>query len=215
MISDEKNATVLQVKNLGYRRGGEWLFRGVSFDIHAGQIVWLRGKNGRGKTSLLRLLVGLAQADEGTIAHGDEAAPDTLPTRTYVGHANALKEDLTSIEALQCLMQLQGRKATPEAVIDAMRKFSIQGRRHQTVKTLSQGQRRRVALSRLALQNDTGFWVLDEPFDALDAQGIEVLCTLMREHTKRGGAVLLTSHIPVESGNSLMKVLDLDTLAPP
>ncbi len=204
MISDDKCVLSLQVQSLGYRRGLEWLFRGVSFDIRAGQLFWLRGQNGRGKTSLLRLLVGLTQPDEGNIEQ---------TTSIYIGHANALKEDLTAMEALQFLLQLQGHVVTNVAIAEGMRIFSIYSRRNQIVRTLSQGQRRRVALARLALEKNASLWILDEPFEALDVEGIEVLHKLINEHTKRGGSVLLTSHIPVESSHTVVNVLDLDAMA--
>jgi heme exporter protein A len=130
----------------------------------------------------------------------------------YVGHTNALKEDLTAMESLQFLLQLDDHAVDKVAALEAMRQFSIHQRCHQIVKTLSQGQRRRVALSRLALKKESALWVLDEPFEALDSQGMEVLYRLISEHTQRGGSVLLTSHIPVESSATPVRELHLTTL---
>jgi heme exporter protein A len=212
LIFEAANNFALRVHRLGCRRGSSWLFRGVSFHIPPGKLVWLRGKNGSGKTSLLRLVVGLAQPDEGAIEHGQSHSEDARCPVVYIGHANALKDDLTAMESLQFLMQVQGRAATDDAVVGAMRTLSIHRRRNQFVKTLSQGQRRRVTLSRLALEDSPALWVLDEPFEALDVEGISVLKTLIGAHVMRGGSVLMTSHIPVESSTVPVNTLDLDTL---
>jgi heme exporter protein A len=209
LISDQGGALLLQVEKLGYRRGNAWLFRALSFQVGVGQCVWLRGQNGAGKTSLLRLVVGLAQAEEGTIAYA--TLPNT-PSLVYVGHANAIKEDLTAMESLQFLLQLQGRVVSRSEVLEGMRQFSIHQRCNQIVKTLSQGQRRRVALSRLALEKEASLWVLDEPFDALDVQGVSALHQLIGDHQMRGGSVLLTSHIPLESSTVSLRVLDLNEM---
>jgi heme exporter protein A len=79
----------------------------------------------------------------------------------------------------------------------ALRRMGVFHRRKLPVRMLSQGQRRRVALARLALEDRPGFWVLDEPFDALDDAGLALVQELFIENVQRGGMVLFTSHIPV------------------
>lgn len=81
------------------------------------------------------------------------------------------------------------------------------------MRTLSQGQRRRVALARLALEEQAGLWVLDEPFDALDTAGVATVLQLLREHLQRGGAAILTSHLPFELPGIPVQTLDLDTVS--
>jgi heme exporter protein A len=209
LIFDADAAALLKVEQLGYRRGDEWLFRNLSFEIRPGQMLWLRGQNGRGKTSLLRLLVELARPDEGTVswAHGLAEEPRR---RLYLGHSNALKEDLTALESLQFLAQLAGCNRSTEQLVAAMRRLAIHQRRHQPVRTLSQGQRRRVALSRLALEDAPSLWVLDEPFESLDSQGMASVHALMHEHLARKGSLILTSHIPIHLDDANVAVLDLD-----
>jgi len=201
---------VVQAEGLGYRRGDDWLFRGLGFAVHAGCLHWVKGPNGRGKTSLLRLLVGLAQAEEGRLTW-----PPGAPRPLYLGHTHALKDDLTALESLQFLAQLHGRACSAEALAAALGALGVDRRRNQWVRTLSQGQRRRVALSRLALEDSAALWVLDEPFDALDADGIAAVHGLMQAHLDRGGSVVLTSHIPLPPIQAGVAVIDLDVQGTP
>lgn len=187
------------------RRGNEWLFNDLSFQIFPGQIVWLQGQNGRGKTSLLRLIVGLAQPERGALMWAvPQEGLDTVTRKNlvYIGHTNGLKDDLTVTESLQFLARLHGRDSSPEAVTNALQMMQMLHRKNALVRTLSQGQRRRVALARLALERDPCMWVLDEPFDALDAQGISVVNQLLLEHIQRGGCVFLTSHLSLSLESS-------------
>lgn len=198
---------------LGCRRGDRLLFTGFELEIHPGQVIWVRGANGRGKTSLLRLLAGLASPEQGEIKWAstlNQAAADTPRRLVYIGHSNALKEDLTALESLQFMAQLHRRPASPQALEDALRRCGMHGHRHAPVRTLSQGQRRRVALARLCLETEPLLWVLDEPFDALDIQGVETLDGLLGGHAQRGGSVVLTSHLALTLSNPQPIVVSLD-----
>ena len=190
----------LRAQDLSVRRGSELLFKGLSFELRAGQLVWLRGSNGSGKTSLLRVLAGLARPDGGQLSWGAQAlaqSDDYLARLVYMGHANALKDDLTALEALRFLATVHGRSCSSPQLEAALRRMGVFHRRKLAVRMLSQGQRRRVALARLVLEDRPGCWVLDEPFDALDDAGLELVQELFRSNLQRGGMVLFTSHIPV------------------
>jgi heme exporter protein A len=201
------------------RRGSERLFSELSFTIQNGQMLWLRGPNGSGKTSLLRTVAGLARPDAGEIlwpgfaANDDDEDSPRKPRLVYLGHSNGLKDDLTAMESLQFLASLHGRDSSARAADSALGRMGIRHRRHLAVRTLSQGQRKRVALARLVLETEPTLWVLDEPFDALDDAGIATVHALMAEHRARGGAVLLTSHIPVVLPGDSADVLSLDRVA--
>jgi heme exporter protein A len=187
----------LEVIKASCRRGGRWLFKHLDAEVGAGRLLWVRGQNGRGKTSLLRLLSGLATPDEGRILWGGvpvAKAPGYLQRLVYVGHTNALKDDLSVAEALSFLLRVHGRPHAPGAVRAALATLGLECRPDAPVRTLSQGQRRRVALARLAADDGPSVWVLDEPFDSLDADSAERVSGLMREHAARGGRVILTSH---------------------
>lgn len=206
----------LRAEGLAYRRGEHALFTGLSLEMAAGELVWLRGHNGRGKTSLLRLLAGLAQPDAGRVTWGDVAlsdVPEFAALRVYIAHANALKDDLTCFEALQFLAALHGRDAAAPAVSGALARLGMKRRERAPVRTLSQGQRRRVALARLALEDAAGVWVLDEPYDALDVDGIQVVNDLLEQHLGRGGSAVLTSHQPLSLTRATPREFDLDRAA--
>ena len=180
----------LRAANLACRRGSRLLFEHLQFAIAPGQLAWVRGRNGRGKTSLLRIAAGLAPPESGRLERDESAS-------VFIGHANGLKDELSAHESLSFLLRLHGRPASGEGVDAALRRLGLFERRHAPVRTLSQGQRRRVALARLAVEDTASLWILDEPFDALDAEGAECLHALLREHLQRGGSVLLSSHVPV------------------
>lgn len=211
---------------LGCRRGERWLFDGLNLALQAGEVVWLRGANGRGKTSLLRLLAGLSAPAAGEVHFRGQrlraAGPAWRDALLYLGHANGLKDDLTVSESLAFLAAIHGRPTTAEALAAALRATGMHSRRAAPVRSLSQGQRRRAALARLALDlaapadaaRGPGVWLLDEPYDALDAEGCALLDGLIADHARRGGAVLLTSHLPLALRDPLPRVLALDDHAP-
>jgi heme exporter protein A len=207
----------LSAVDLACRRGSRQLFHGLALDVAPGQLVWVRGHNGRGKTSLLRLLAGLAAPEQGQLLR------DGVPIRrsasharelVFIGHNNALKDDLEVAEALQFLLRIHGRASDIATVHGALDRLGLASRRSAPVRTLSQGQRRRVALARLAVDvasTPPSLWLLDEPFDALDVDGVRAVDELLAEHLRRGGSVLLSSHLPVSRALSPVEV-DLDAL---
>lgn len=192
---------LLSTHELACRRGERLLFAGLDLQLEPGQVVWLRGSNGRGKTSLLRILAGLAHAEAGEVRRAGQPVQAVREAHAqgaaYVAHANALKEDLTALEALGFLARLHGQQADEAALVAALARLGIASRRDAAVRTLSQGQRRRVALSRLALAPHKPLWLLDEPYDALDTDGCAKVDALIAEHARAGGSVVLTSHLPL------------------
>ena len=206
----------LTVSALACRRGSRLLFTDLDLDVDAGEIVWVRGQNGSGKTSFLRLVAGLSTPEHGRVLF------DGMPVRSaaahgrrlvYVAHANALKEDLSVGEALEFLLRIHGRPCTQATVVAALDRLGLLSRRQAMVRTLSQGQRRRVALARLAVDDGAALWLLDEPFDALDIDGIGRLNGLLNDQVRRGGSVLLTSHLGVSTAMLRPREVDLDAYA--
>ena len=210
MPSPPADAPLLRLDGVVVRRGERPLFAPIDLVLGRGDVVWLRGANGQGKTTLLRTLAGLAPAADGTI--------DCPTAPAFLGHGNALKDDLTASEALAFLGALRsasgGRPRIEPAQLDiAFDRLGLPRRhRRAPVRTLSQGQRRRVALARFALPDPPALWLLDEPFDALDADGTERVAGLVGAHAAAGGAILLTSHVPVVLGGGEPRTL---ALAPP
>ena len=208
----------LRLVDVACRRGDRLLFSGLTETLAPGELLWLRGGNGRGKTSLLRLVAGLAPPEHGQILWGDGPArrnEDFARRLVYIAHANALKDDLTSTESLAFLARVHARDAGAPALRAALARLGLAGRERTPVRSLSQGLRRRVALARLALETAPALWVLDEPFDALDVAGTATLHALLAAHRARGGSVLLTSHhlhLDAEAASAGFRVLDLDLL---
>jgi heme exporter protein A len=206
----------LAARGLACRRGARLLFEKVDLALRPGELVWLRGRNGRGKTSLLRLVAGIATPQAGEVLlDGTPIATNDERSRrvAYLGHQHALKDDLTSAEALEFLLRIHGRRSDRSSVDAALEHWGMLGQRNTWVRRLSQGQRRRVALARLVGEHDASLWLLDEPFDALDADGVERLNALLLQHLQRGGAVLLTGHQATLATALQARELDLDDRA--
>ena len=192
---------VLVVKDLEARRGRRVLFTALSLAAAQGQLLRVQGANGAGKTTLLRMLVGLSTPTAGTVLWCGQPIAGQREVfhrdLVYLGHAAALKDDLTAMENLQAMGLQGGDRFSPPEAGTALAAAGLRGREHLPARVLSQGQRRRVALARLALSGPRRLWVLDEPFNALDTAATEWLAGLLREHLADGGIVVLTSHQPV------------------
>jgi heme exporter protein A len=197
--------TTLVAQALACRRGGLPVFAGVSLSLQRSQAVWLRGPNGCGKTSLLRILAGLAKPESGELRLASDMPPERRPA--FVGHSNALKDELSVAEALQFLCSLRGYTPSREQMREALDKFSIAKCLDATVRRLSQGQRRKAALSRLWL-DQADVWLLDEPYDALDKRGTEILDQALARVLGQGASIVMTSHQPVTLPG--VRTFDLD-----
>jgi len=192
---------VLELQQVGCARGGQLLFGGLSLQLQAGQWLKVSGDNGAGKTSLLRLLCGLLPPASGRVLWRGQplaAQRERLgQERLFLGHAPAVKDDLTALENLLAACTLAGAPVDPALALDALDQAGLRGQAHQPLRRLSQGQRRRCALARLPLARRQVLWILDEPFNALDAPACEWLSERVRTHIQSGGMAVLTSHQPV------------------
>ncbi len=187
----------LEVQALACERGQKPLFEGVSFDLSPGRWLHLEGGNGVGKTSLLRILCGLAPCTHGQVMWrgrpiGDPASP-YRGERLYMGHQLALKEELSAIENLLFEAHIAGLSLSRQQALEALAEQGLRGREHLPLRVLSQGQKRRCALARLR-PGHVPLWLLDEPFVALDAPAVERLRVQLSRHVGLGGSVLYTSH---------------------
>lgn len=176
----------LTVQRLAVQRGDRRLFVDLDFTVVAGEAVHLLGANGAGKTSLLRVLAGLAPQAAGEFAIVDGSRV------IYLGHALGLKPELTVEENLQFLVTLTGQPAQ-RSIDEALQSVGIARYFDARLGSLSAGQKRRVALARLLLE-PAGLWLLDEPFAALDVHAGAWLCQQVDAFVSAGGSVLLTSH---------------------
>jgi heme exporter protein A len=202
---------MLEIADLECARGGRTLFRGRSFSLRGGELLHVAGANGSGKTSLLRILCGLLPPERGEVRW--QGTPirrlreDYSKQLVFIGHAAALKDDLTAGENLRVACTLAGAAASDAAIEGALKEFGVE--KASLVKQLSQGQRRRAALARLALSAAVPLWLLDEPFAALDAAAARLAGELIATHIARGGMAVYTTHqeAPIEAS---ARVLSLD-----
>ena len=204
---------LLTARGLACDRGTRSLFDRLDLDLHAGELLWIRGRNGRGKTSLLRLLAGIAVPAAGEVRLHDEIVGETHGSPAgilYIGHSDALKDDLSLAEALAFLLRIHGHAGDPASVDATLAHWGLLDRRDAPVGMLSQGQRRRLALARLGVERNASLWILDEPFDALDSDGGDRLNALLAEHLGDGGGVLCTGHDARLAPGLGARELDLD-----
>jgi heme exporter protein A len=208
--SSSNPALMLEARALACVRGERRLFEGLNLTVSSGECLHVRGENGVGKTSLLRLLTGLSKPETGEILWGGLSINKDVSTfhreLLFLGHRDALKEDLTALENLQLYAALDDIHLPDEKALSALWRFGLRGREHLPVSCLSAGQKRRVLMARM-LTRQAKLWILDEPFNALDVHAVQALQDLIAEHVEFGGLVVLTSHQEVTLPN--VRVLDL------
>ena len=187
----------LQAIAISCERGGRPLFAPQSFTLSPGQAMQIEGDNGSGKTSLLRMVCGLAPTASGEVRWGGQAIAEVRHAFSldllYLGHSLGLKDELSAVENLRVASVLAGHPVGHEEALQALQAQGLGSRSHLPLRVLSQGQKRRVALARLQLSK-ARLWVLDEPFVALDLAAQQVLSGVLNTHLNNQGMVLLTSH---------------------
>ena len=201
----------LNVSDLSVARGDSRLFGNLSFELKAGELLFIEGSNGCGKTSLLYVLAGMRLAEAGQIQWRqtdiEKLGKSYQNDLIFVGHQNGVKGDLTVEENIQGFRALKPGSDRPiQEIIDAL---GLAGYEDTFTWHLSSGQQRRVALARL-LMSDQALWILDEPFTSLDKHSMKMFEELFIEHIENGGMVILTSHHPMDltGGKSLHLQLD-------
>ncbi len=186
---------MLEGRDLACWRGERAVFAGLSFTLPPGGALLLVGANGAGKSSLLRLLAGLVPITEGELLwQGADALADRLAHARrlrYLSHQDALKPSLTARENLAFFARLWG--GDEEAALEAV---GLSELAELPARVLSSGQKRRLALARLALA-PAPLWLLDEPTVGLDTASVERLGLLLARHRAKGGAVLAATHLPL------------------
>ena len=190
----------LSATGLKLSRGPRRLFADLSFTLTAGHALLLRGANGSGKTSLLRVLAGLTVADGGELSWNGERwvalCAGQRSVSLYLGHINALKDELTAAENLAESLAFDGVAIAENLQQQSLNSMGLANRHHLPARRLSQGQKRRVGLARLALARKP-LWLLDEPTNALDAEGVALFSAVVARHLQQGGMACIASHLPL------------------
>jgi len=186
----------LDVDQVHVFRGDRHVLRGVSLKLEAGELVHVRGPNGTGKTSLLRVASGLLRPEQGSVSWGGreigKARAEFQAALAYAAHEPALKSDLTGLENLRFTVGLKRRIADAE-LRAALEQTGVAGCADLPARVLSAGQRRRVTMARI-LAMRASLWLLDEPFTNLDAAGGQLLVQMLDEHLRQGGSALVVAH---------------------
>ncbi len=199
----------LQIQNLSYQRGTRQLIQNLSFSIHPGNCLQIVGPNGAGKTTLLQIITGLLQPEIGEVLWRGKSVTqngiDYHQALHYLSHSLGIKNNLTVSENLA--LDVRFSASSKAHIADALNQVGLAEFSSQLCSQLSQGQKQKVALAKL-LCSDRELWILDEPFSALDTISMDQVQNILRQHTEKGGAVILTTHRPITLAS-----LQFDTLA--
>jgi len=203
-------SALLQTSDLTCVKDDRVLFEDLNISLTAGQMLLVEGKNGSGKTSLLRILTGLNLPESGDVLWQGEpisqVGPDYYEQVSYVGHHDGIKRDLTCLENLR-LVQAMG-KPLPIDLDDALEKVNLYRYGDNFVATLSAGQKRRLAMARLVV-TEAKLWIMDEPFTSLDKASMAMFQQMFEQHLDDGGVIVMTSHHDIEMSDSDVVRLNL------
>ncbi len=201
----------LSVRNISCTRGYRDLFTGLDFELQPGEILRVEGKNGTGKTSMLRILAGLAQPVTGDVLWNGKRIRDPeacyFNDLLYLGHKPGIKFELSPVENL-CMARALFGSRQQNGIEEALYQVGLYGFEDVPAAYLSAGQKRRVALAQLFL-TQAKLWILDEPYTSLDVVAIELLEGVFQNHVQNGGSLVITSHQPVHIKECKMKRLVL------
>jgi len=188
---------MLEVLKLGCIRGERRLFSDLSFSAGAGELIELRGPNGSGKTSLLRILCGLSSPAEGQVGWNGKSirslGEEYFRDVAYLAHQNAVKDELSALENLRIASGVAGNPLNKAQAQQVLERIGLKDRQHLPARVLSAGQRRRLALTRLLTSKAT-LWILDEVLTSLDDAAVRLSRDFISDHIKNGGMAIVATH---------------------
>jgi heme exporter protein A len=193
-------------------RGDRRLFADLNFSAPAGTLVQVTGPNGCGKTSLLRMICGLLEPAAGKIVWQGEnirtLGEEYFTSLTFLGHRNGVKDELSAIENLRVSSGLNGIEISRQTAVEILREMGLGGRESLSARLLSEGQRRRLALARLAVCN-TALWVLDEVLTSLDKAAVTLVTSMIEKHLGNGGLAIVATHQELELNTGSLQRIEL------
>jgi heme exporter protein A len=199
---NRSDALAVDLQNIARRFARRWVLRGLSMQVRAGEIVGVLGRNGTGKTTLLRVIATTLRPTRGTgSVYGNELVRDADEVRTCVGvlgHYAGLYDDLTALENLRFAARMSGLALPRERLLEALNDVGLAEEARERVRGFSAGMRRRLALARLLLRPPQ-LLLLDEPYAAFDQHGIDFVNQFVRDTAARGGAALVVTHDPARA----------------
>ncbi len=198
----------LSARDLTLFRGERCLFKDLSFALNPGELLLLEGRNGSGKTSLLRAVAGLLSLESGAIEWDGESVRTQrhsfYAALVWMAHRVGFKADLTLVENLRFEAHLRARSGAD--LDDVLDRLDIGRLKRLPLRALSAGQQRRVALARMMLSG-ASLWLMDEPFTNLDREGRALVMRLASEHLDAGGMCIMTAHQDVDIGGNVQKIV--------
>jgi heme exporter protein A len=188
---------MLEALNLGCTRGDRRLFKGLNFFLKPGELIELRGANGSGKTSLLRILSGLSTPAEGEVRWQGKSirslGEEYSGAIAYLAHQNGVKDELSALENLRIASGVAGNALSKSEAQAILEQVGLSRQQNLPARSLSAGQRRRVALARLLTSKAT-LWILDEVLTSLDDTAIKLSRVFIGDHLARGGLAIIATH---------------------
>ena len=198
---------MLTADDLTLFRGERCLFKDLSFALNPGEVLLLEGRNGSGKTSLLRAIAGLIELESGELFWNGEPVRSHRQafhgSLVWMAHRVGLKADLTLVENLRFETHL--RAQSDRDFDEVLRRLDIDRLKPLPLRSLSAGQQRRVALARMLLSR-VPLWLMDEPFTNLDREGRSLVMELTTEHLDRDGMCIMAAHQDIEIGGNVRKI---------
>jgi heme exporter protein A len=211
-LIDTNRPGMLEAINLGCTRGTRRLFTGLNFSVSPGELIELRGANGSGKTSLLRILSGLATPAEGEVRWAGKnirsLGEEYSGTVAYLAHQNGVKDELSALENLRIACGVAGNDLSKVDAQAILAQVGLSRQQNLPARSLSAGQRRRVALARLLTSKAT-LWILDEVLTSLDDTAIRLSRQFIGGHLNKGGMAIIATHQELELSADRMQRIEL------
>jgi len=200
--------TKLSAEKLTLFRGERCLFKGLDFALNRGELLLLEGRNGSGKTSLMRAIAGLLELESGEI-YWDGNSVRTHRQQfhgslVWMAHRVGFKADLTLVENLKFEAHLRAQSGADFE--DVLKRLDIDRLKRLPLRALSAGQQRRVALARMLLSR-VPLWLMDEPFTNLDREGRALVMQLTTEHLARDGMCIMAAHQDIDIDGNVQKIV--------